>query len=68
MKHRLGLNREFSKQTIIANKLLKIINLRICKDCQKLTLNNSLRCTKCDEIHTAYRLEEAQLEIQEEWI
>ena len=64
----LGLHREFSKSTILVNKLLERFNHRLCKDCQTVTSKESLRCSNCNEIHTAYRLEEAQLEIQEEWI
>ena len=63
---RLGLNREFSKQTMICNKILGKLKLRLCKDCQKLTSNKSLRCSICNAIHAEFRYEELRAELQYE--
>jgi tRNA(Ile2) C34 agmatinyltransferase TiaS len=66
MKHRLGLTMQFSKSTILVNKILGKFKLRLCKDCQKITTSNNLRCSKCDTIHTEFRYEELRAELQYE--
>ena len=66
MKHRLGLTMQFSKSTILINKILGKFKLRLCKDCQKITTSKNLRCSKCDTIHTEFRYEELRAELQHE--
>ena len=58
--------KEFSKSTILINKILGKFKLRLCKDCQKITTSNNLRCSKCDTIHTQFRYEELRAELQYE--
>ena len=57
---------QFSKSTILVNKILGKFKLRLCKDCQKITTSMNLRCFKCDEIHTEFRYEELRGELQYE--
>jgi hypothetical protein len=68
MKHRLGLGltMQFSKSTILVNKILGKFKLRLCKDCQKITASINLRCVKCDKWHTEFREEELRGELQYE--
>ncbi len=62
--HKLGLTMQFSKSTILVNKILGKFKLRLCKDCQKITSSNNLRCVKCDKWHTEFMFEELRAELQ----
>ena len=59
---------QFSKSTILVNKILGKFKLRLCKDCQKITTSKNLRCSQCDRIHTEFREEEFRGELQTEYI
>ena len=57
---------DFSRQTMVLNKLLGKIRLRLCKDCQKLTSNKDLRCKNCRIEHDEYMRERLTQEYQDD--
>ena len=57
---------DFSRQTMVLNKLLGKIRLRLCKDCQKLTSNKDLRCENCRIEHDEYMRERLTQEYQDD--
>ena len=57
---------DFSRQTMLLNKLLGKIRLRLCKDCQKLTSAYDLRCKNCRIEHDEYMRERLTQEYQED--
>lgn len=57
---------DFSRQTMILNRLLGKIRLRLCKDCQKLTRSNDLRCKNCRIEHDEYMRERLTQEYQDD--
>jgi len=57
---------DFSRQTMFINRLLKKIRLRLCKDCQKLTSSNDLRCKNCRIEHDEYMHERLTQEYQDD--
>ena len=57
---------QFSRETILLNKILGKIRLRLCKDCQKLTSSRDLRCKNCRIEHDEYLRERLTQEYQED--
>jgi len=62
---------QFSRETILLNKILGKIRLRLCKDCQKLTSSRDLRCKNCriehDESLRERLTQEYQEDLRAEW-
>ena len=57
---------QFSRETILLNKILGKIRLRLCKDCQKLTSSRDLRCKNCRIEHDEYMHERLTQEYQDD--
>lgn len=57
---------DFSRQTMLLNKVLGKIRLRLCKDCQKLTSSRDLRCGNCRIEHDEYLHERLAQEYQDD--
>ena len=57
---------DFSRQSMIINRLLRKIRLRLCKDCQKLTSSKDLRCKNCRIEHDEYMRERLMQEYQDD--
>ncbi len=57
---------DFSRQTMLLNKVLGKIRLRLCKDCQKITSAYDLRCKNCRIEHDEYLHERLTQEYQDD--